>query len=104
MAPNSELDDKANDWFNENVLGKLRYLQDYSIFPGSSEPLIRDGENIGISIKRPDVRLYSTGVTKIYSILVLGEDLPAVVYTPEEEKKFADEWNKKYGSVEDGQA
>jgi hypothetical protein len=96
MAPNDPIDDAAEAWLNEQVLLKLRYKQDYAIDIGSSEPLIRDGKNIGIKIARPYVKLFSTGTTKLYRIAVLGEKLPDVEYTPEEEAKFEAELEQQY--------
>lgn len=96
MMPHDPKDDAAAEWLN-GLLGKLRLEQDYYIFPGSSETLRGDnGEQIGISIKRPDVRLYSTGITKLYDMVVNGVELPDVVYTPEEEKQFEENFNKRY--------
>lgn len=75
MAPQDEVDIKAEEWFN-GFLPKLRYSQDYSICFGHSKDLLNeDGSQKGISISRPYVRLFSTGVTKIYRIQVLGEKI-----------------------------
>lgn len=82
MSPQDEIDIKAETWFNE-FLPKLRYKQDYSICFGHS----KNGEN-SIHISRPYIRLFSTGVTKIYRIAVLGEKLEDVEYTPEQEKEL----------------
>lgn len=88
MAPQDETDIKAEEWFN-GFLPKLRYSQDYSICFGHSKDLLNeDGSQKGISIRRPYVRLFSTGVTKIYRIQVLGEKIEDVKYTPEEEKEL----------------
>ena len=88
MAPQDEVDIKAEEWFN-TFLPKLRYGQDYSICFGHSKDLLNeDGSQKGISISRPYVRLFSTGVTKIYRIQVLGEKIDDVKYTPEEEKEL----------------
>lgn len=88
MAPQDTLDTTAEEWFN-TVLGKLRYKQDYTICFGHSKELLNsDGTQKGISVRRPYVRLFSTGVTKLYQIEVLGESLPDVEYSPEEEKEL----------------
>lgn len=90
MAPNDEIDNKAEEWFNESLL-KLRYSQDYSVCYGHSQKMLnKDGTQKGIRIARPYVRLFSTGVTKLYRIQVLGEKLPEVVYTDEEEQELTD--------------
>lgn len=104
MMPPDPKDDLANDWLN-GLLAKLRFEQDYYIYPGSSEPLLdKDGKNIGISIKRPDVRLYSTGVTKLYEMVVEGKELPDVEYTEAEEKAFDDNMRAKYPDVFKGES
>jgi hypothetical protein len=88
MAPQDEIDNKAEEWFN-SFIPKLRYSQDYSICFGHSKDLLNeDGSQKGISISRPYVRLFSTGVTKIYRMAVLGEKLEDVEYTPEQEKEL----------------
>lgn len=88
MMPPNETDEKAEAWFNE-MLEKLRYGQDYSICFGHSKKLINeDGSQKGISIRRPYIRLFSTGVTKMYRMAVLGEKLPKVEYTEAEEKEL----------------
>lgn len=88
MMPSNETDDKAEVWFNE-MLEKLRYHQDYSIcFGHSKEMLDADGKQGGISIRRPYIRLFSTGVTKLYRMAVPGEELPKVEYTKDEEKEL----------------
>lgn len=84
MSPQDEIDIKGEAWFND-FLPKLRYKQDYSICFGHS----KNGEN-SIHISRPYVRLFATGVTKIYRMAVLGEQLEDVVYTPEEQKELDD--------------
>lgn len=87
MMPPDEIDEKAEEWFNSHF-DKLRYWQDYSICFGHSEKMMEDGKQTGIKIRRPYVRLFSTGVTKLYRIVVLGEDLPKAEYTEEEEAKM----------------
>lgn len=82
MGDPNETDIAAEEWFNQ-FMPKLRYHQDYTICGGHS----RSSEN-KIEISRPYVRLFITGVTKIYRIAVLGEELPDVEYTPEEEKEL----------------
>lgn len=103
MMPPDPKDDLAHEWFS-GLTSKLRFEQDYYIYPGSSKT-IRDneGKQTGISIKRPDVRLYSTGLTKLYEILVEGKELPDVVYTPEEEKRFDENFEKRYPELAEGQ-
>lgn len=96
MMPPDPKDDKANEWIN-GLVSKLRLEQDYYIFPGSSKTL-RDseGRQTGISIKRPDVRLYSTGITKLYEMIVEGKELPDVEYTEAEEKQFMENMKSRY--------
>lgn len=99
MMPPDPKDDKANDWFNA-FLPKLRFEQDYYIYPGSSKPLLNaDGTQKGISITRPDIRLYSTGVTKLYEMIVEGKELADVEYTEEQEKQFDENMKKKWPEV-----
>ncbi len=99
MMPPDPKDDLANEWLN-GFLDKLRFEQDYYIYPGSSEPLLdNDGKNIGISIKRPDIRLYSTGVTKLYEMIVEGKELPVVEYTKAEEEAFDENMRSKFPDV-----
>lgn len=88
MMPSDEIDDKANDWFS-GFMDFLRYGQDYTICFGHSKKLLNeDGSQKGISIRRPYVRLFSTGVTKIYRMAVLGEKIEKVVYTEAEEAEL----------------
>ena len=88
MMPPSETDEKAEAWFNE-MLECLRYGQDYTICFGHSKKLMNeDGSQKGIAIRRPYIRLFSTGVTKMYQMAVLGEKLPKVEYTEDEEKEL----------------
>lgn len=95
MPPDPK-DDLANEWFN-SFIPKLRYKQDYFIYPGSSKKMFDSkGVENGISITRPDVRLYSTGITKLYEMIVEGKELPDVEYTPEEGKQFYEDLIKKY--------
>lgn len=99
MKPHDPKDDQANEWFN-NLLAKLDFEQDYYIYPGSSEPLLDEaGKNIGISIKRPDVRFYSTGITKLYEMLVENKELPDVEYSEEQEKEFDKKMRKRFPEV-----
>jgi len=101
MMPHDPKDDLANDWLNGYV-DKLRFEQDYYIFPGSSKQMHNDkGENTGISIKRPDIRLYSTGVTKLYEMIVEGKEYPAVKYTEEEEKRFEENMKERFQDIAD---
>lgn len=99
MAPQTETDNDANEWFN-GFIPKLRFKQDYDIYPGEAEPIMKDGKQTGIRIKREHVKLFSTGVTKLYQLIVLKETWPDVKYTPEEEEKFDREFNEKYGQPE----
>lgn len=88
MMPPNEQDEKAEAWFND-MLEFLRYGQDYSICFGHSKDIRNDkGEQTGISIRRPYIRLFSTGVTKVYRMAVLGEKLAKVEYTEAEEKEL----------------
>lgn len=86
MALETELGEKSEEWFNK-LLPKLRYEQDYSICFGHSKDMLDDeGKQKGIHIRRPFIRLFSTGIEKIYQMVVLGEELTDVKYTKEEEK------------------
>ena len=60
-----EEDEKALNWFDE-FLGTLSEGQDFACVDGNSEPLIRDGEKVGISINRGYVKLFTTGIEKLY--------------------------------------
>jgi hypothetical protein len=94
MAPQNETDNKAEEWFN-NILKKLRYHQDYTICFGHSKNILNDdGSQKGISIRRPYICLFSTGVTKVYEIVVLGEELPDVKYSESEEDELDKEIEK----------
>jgi len=99
MMPPDPKDDLANEWIN-NLVSKLRLEQDYYIYPGSSQTM-RDseGKQIGISIKRPDIRLYSTGITKLYEMIVEGKELPDVEYTEAEETKFMENMKVRFPDV-----
>ena len=103
MSPQTEEDQKAEAWFNE-MLPKLRYEQDYSIcFVHSKDMLDKDGKQEGIQIRRPFIRLFSTGVTKLYKMQVLGEKFEDVEYSEEQMKQMdqdtekAEEWHDKNG-------
>lgn len=99
MMPPDPKDDLASEWIN-GLIGKLQLEQDYYIFPGSSKKLVNEkGEQTGISIKRPDVRLYSTGITKLYEMIVEGKELPDVEYTEEQEKKFMENMKERFPEV-----
>lgn len=96
MMPPDPKDDLANEWIN-GLVSKLRLEQDYYIYPGSSKTMRDDaGKQIGISIKRPDIRLYSTGITKLYEMIVEGKELPDVEYTEAEEKKFMENMKERF--------
>ena len=97
MAPEDPKQQAADEGIS-GYLDKLRFEQDYYIFPGSSK-VIRDPETknqTGISIKRPDVRLYSTGVVKLYEMIVEGKDYPVVEYTEEEEAEFEKRMEERF--------
>ena len=97
MAPEDPKQQAADEWIS-GYLDKLRFEQDYYIFPGSSK-VIRDPETknqTGISIKRPDVRLYSTGVVKLYEMIVEGKDYPVVEYTEAEEAEFEKRMEERF--------
>lgn len=103
MAPNSPLQDKADEWFNK-FLPKLRFEQDYYVFPGSSKPIFdRNNVQTGIAIKRPDVRLYSTGVVKLYEMIVEGKEYPDIEYTEAEEDTFDKNMRKRFPEVFEGE-
>lgn len=88
MMPPNPKDDIATEWLAKYT-DKLRFEQDYYIFPGSSKTMRdNEGRQTGISIKRPDIRLFQTGITKLYEMIVEGVEYPDVVYTEEEEKRF----------------
>lgn len=99
MSPETEKDRQASEWFN-NLLPKLRYKQDYFIYHGDSEKMMEDGKEVGIKITRPDIRLYTTGITKLYQLVVDKEDWPDETYTEEEENQFDEDYEKRYGSLE----
>lgn len=99
MMPPDPKQDAADEWIN-NLIGKLQLEQDYYIFPGSSKTLRNEkGEQTGISIKRPDVRLYSTGIVKLYEMIVEGKELPDVEYTEEQEKQFLENMKQRFPEV-----
>ncbi len=101
MAPEDPKDVLAEEWFNQ-FIPKLQYKQDYFIYPGSAKKLYdKDGNENGISIIRADFRLYSTGITKLYEMIVEGKQLPDVEYTPEQEKQFYEDLVKKYPELEE---
>jgi hypothetical protein len=103
MAPQDEIDTKAEEWFN-GMIRKLTYSQDYTICFGHSKDLMNeDGSQKGISIRRPYVRLFSTGVTKLYRMAILGEEFPDVEYTPEQEKELDDLIEKAEAKHDDEQ-
>lgn len=87
MMPESELDKKAEDWFNA-MMPYLRYHQDYSLCFGHSKDLVEDGKKVGITIHRPYIRLFSTGITKLYQMIVLNDELQPVKYTKAQEKEL----------------
>lgn len=96
MMPPDPKDDIAAEWLAKYT-DKLRFEQDYYIFPGSSKTMRdNEGKQIGISIKRPDIRLYQTGITKLYEMIVLGVEYPDVVYTKEEEQRFDENITKHF--------
>lgn len=99
MMPPDPKDDLANEWFS-SFLPKLRFEQDYYIYPGSSENMVNaKGEQTGISIKRADIRLYSTGIRKLWDMIVNGVEMPDVEYTPEEENRFDENMKKRFPEV-----
>lgn len=95
MMPSDPKDVKAGEWFN-SLLKNLEFGQDYYIYPGSAKKMMEDGKQVGLSIVRPDVRLYETGVTKLYEMLVEGKELPDIEYTEEQEKKFDEELAERF--------
>ena len=102
MMPPDPKDDKAQEWLN-GYLDKLRFEQDYYIFPGSSK-IMRDaeGKQTGISIKRPDIRLFSTGITKLYEMIVEGKEYEPVVYTAEEEAAIDKRMEERFPEIAEG--
>lgn len=100
MMPHDPKEDKANEWIS-GYLDRLQFEQDYYIFPGSSK-VIRDPETkqqTGISIKRPDVRLYSTGIIKLYEMIVEGKEYPVVEYTEEQEAEFNKRMEERFPEI-----
>lgn len=88
MMPPDPKDDLANEWFNK-FIPKLRFGQDYAIYPGSSKKILdEEGNQTGLAITREDVRLYSTGITKLYEMIVEGKEYPDQEYTDEENEQF----------------
>lgn len=96
--PIEKIDLEADEWIN-GLLPKLRFEQDFYIYDGDSEPIIEDGKKVGISIKRGHIRLYSTGVVKLYRILVKGEQLPDEEYTEAEEEAFEKRYEEEFGKL-----
>lgn len=95
MMPPDPKDDLATEWLN-TYLGKLRYSQDYFLYQGASKPMMEDGKQIGLSIVRPNIRLYSTGITKLYEMIVEGKEMPDVEYTEAEEEQFDKDYQERY--------
>ena len=60
------------------------------------------GEQVGISIKRPDIRIFSTGITKLYEMIVEGKDYPPVVYTEAEELAFEKAMEERFPELAEG--
>lgn len=102
MMPNDPKDTKAQEWIDQ-YLDRLQFEQDYYIFPGSSK-ILRDkeGKQTGISIKRPDIRLFSTGITKLYEMIVEGKEYEPVVYTPEQEAEFEKHMEERFPEIAEG--
>ncbi len=99
MMPPDPKDDIASEWLN-GYLAKLRFEQDFFVYPGSSRIMYdSDGKQNGISVKRPDIRLFSTGITKLYEMIIEGKDQPDIEYTPEQEKCFDDNMKACYPEV-----
>lgn len=92
-------DEKANYWLNNKVIAKLRYGQDYDIYMGDSKPMFEDGRQSGISITREHVRFFSTGITKMFELVVLGKDWPDVEYTEAERAQQEADFNKRHNIV-----
>lgn len=102
MAPEDPKQQAADEWIS-GYLDRLQFEQDYYIFPGSSKIMRNDkGEQTGIAIKRPDVRLYSTGIKKLYEMIVEGVDYPPVVYTEEEEAAFDKAMEERFPEIAEG--
>lgn len=72
MDSATDNDYKAEEWMND-ILDQLDEGQDFKIYEGDSEPLIRDGKKVGIRITRPHIEFFATGITKLYE-LVSDED------------------------------
>lgn len=88
MDSKDKIGDEAEIWINK-MLPKLQYKQDFTLCWGHSKPMVDDdGKNIGIQIRRPYFRLFSTGLEKIYRMTVLGEELPDVEYSGEEDTEL----------------
>jgi hypothetical protein len=102
MMPPDPKDELAQKWL-DNYLDRLRFEQDYYIFPGSSKIMRNEkGEQTGISIKRPDIRIYSTGITKLYEMIVEGKEYPPVVYTEAEELAFEKAMEERFPELAEG--
>ena len=87
MMPENETDRKAEAWFNGHM-DFLRYHQDYTLCFGHSEKIMEGDKQTGLSIRRPYIRIFSTGMTKLYRMIVLGETLDKVEYTEEQEEEL----------------
>lgn len=61
-----DVNEIALDWFDE-FLGTLSEGQDFACVDGTRKPLIRDGKEVGISINRGYVKLFTTGIEKLYN-------------------------------------
>jgi hypothetical protein len=69
-----EQNEEALDWFDD-FLCTLRPKQDFVCVDSTSEPLIKDGKEVGISIQRGYVKLFTTGVEKLYEYAKAGKGL-----------------------------
>ena len=64
---------EALDWFENIVLSRLSYKQDFDVV----DIKVKQVEG-GIEVARWHLRLFSTGIDKMHRLLVLREDLPII--------------------------
>ena len=99
MGEESQLQQEAQVWFNDHVLPKLEYKQDYAINVGASEKMFDPNDptkQTGIKIRRGHLLLFQTGVEKMYRMLIKGEELPTIKYTKHQERQFDKEHNDQW--------
>jgi len=88
MAPETEVGKASEEWIN-SMIPKLRYKQDFTYCWGHSKKMVDDdGKENGIHIRRPYIRLFSTGIEKIYRMQVLNEKMEDTVYSKAEDAEL----------------